>query len=92
MIFVLASQMWLLGRLLPLMVGDAIPEGDAHWMCYVDLLRILCIATAVEITEDAIDVLSLIIEDFLFNINDLYPNVITPKFHYMLHLPEQIRR
>ena len=84
--------MWLLGRLLPLMVGSYVPEDDAHWICFLNSLRILCIATAFEITEDAIAVLSMLIEDYLHQFNELYPNSVTPKMHYLLHLPCQIEQ
>ena len=47
-----ASQIWLLGRLLPLMVGEHVPENEPHWLCFINLLRILTIATAFEITKD----------------------------------------
>lgn len=86
-----ATQMWLLGRLLPLMVGDHVPKDDVHWICFIDLLRILCLTTAVEITDDCIDVLTLLIENYLYQFNALYPNSITPKMHYLLHLPNQIK-
>ena len=87
-----ASQMWLLGRLLPMMVGEYIPEGDVHWACYLNVLRIVTIATAHEVTEGAVAILSLVIEDYLSQFNSLYPDSITPKMHYLLHLPDQIER
>ena len=34
------SQMWLLGRLLPLIIGDHVPNGDPHWICYIELVSI----------------------------------------------------
>ena len=73
--------MWLLGRLLPLM---CVPEDDAHWICFINILRILCIATAFEITPDAVSMLQMLIEDYLYQFNMLYPNSITPKLHYLL--------
>lgn len=79
--------MWLLGRLLPLIVGKYIPNDDAHWRCYVQLLRILTISTAIEVTEDTVSNLSLCIQDYLVTFNSLYPDSITPKLHYLLHLP-----
>lgn len=82
--------MWLLGRLLPLIVGKYVPSNDEHWRCYVQLLRILTISTAVEVTEDTVSVLSLLIRDYLVAFNHLYPNSITPKLHYLLHLPRQM--
>lgn len=84
--------MWLLGRLLPLMVGRYVPNHDKHWECYSLLLKILVIATAVEVTEDTVSTLSLLIEDYLFRYNSLYPGTMTPKLHYLLHLPQQLKR
>ena len=63
MIFSSASQMWLLGHLLPLIVGKYVPNNDQHWMCYLQLLRILTISKAVEVTEDTVSVLSFLIWD-----------------------------
>lgn len=84
--------MWLLGRLLPLMVGDCVPDDDHHWICFVNLLRILCVGTAVEITPEAVDILQMLIEDYLWQFNKLYPNSMTPKMHYLLHFPRQIQQ
>lgn len=84
--------MWLLGRLLPLMVGKYIPNDDPDWVCYLELLMILVLSTAVEVTQETISDLKLIVESYLFHYNKLYPSSMTPKMHYLLHLPEQIRR
>ena len=85
-----ASQMWLLGRMLPLMVGRYIPEDDLHWKSYLDLLRILTLATAVEMTQETISLMSMLVENYLTRYNTLYPNSMTPKLHYLVHLPEQM--
>lgn len=87
-----ASQMWLLGRLLPLMIGEYVPTDDPHWMCFTQLLSILILSTAVEVLPETIDDLKISIESYLFRYNSLYPNSMTPKMHYLLHLPEQIRQ
>ncbi len=70
-----ASQMWLLGRLLPLMVGEFVPNDDPHWICYLGLLSVIVLCTAFEFTSDSIETLQLSIEDYLLR---LYPNSITP--------------
>ena len=85
-----ASQAWLLGRLLPLIVGRFVPDDDAHWRCYSDLLKILVICTAVEVTEESISTLTLLVEDYLVRYTTLYPGIMTPKLHYLLHLPQQM--
>lgn len=87
----LASHMWLLGRLLPVILGKYVRDDDAHWKCYVQLLRILTISTATEVTENTVATLSLLIQDYLATFNSLYPDSITPKLHYLLHLPRQIQ-
>ena len=83
--------MWLLGRLLPLIVGMYVPNHDTHWRCYVQLLRILTISTAIEVTDDTMSILSLLIQDYLVTFNILYPNSITPKLYYLLHFPQQMQ-
>lgn len=88
----IASQMWLLGRLLPLMVGQYVPDDDPHWMCFMELLSILVLSTAVEVSGDSIADLRMVVESYLFHYNKLYPNTMTPKMHYLLHLPEQMGR
>lgn len=56
----------------------------------MELLKILTIATAIEVTEETVSILSLLVHDYLVAFNSLYPNSITPKLHYMLHLPRQM--
>ena len=36
----LASQLWLLGRVLPYEIGKYIPKGDKHWQNYLLLLKV----------------------------------------------------
>ena len=38
---IIASQMWTLGRLLPVMIGHIIPEDNAHWVHYLEVLDIM---------------------------------------------------
>ena len=35
-----ASQMWLLARIFPLLVGDLVPKDSPHWHCFLKLLKI----------------------------------------------------
>ena len=34
-------------------VGSYVPDGDSHWECYGQLLSIMVLATAVEVTLDS---------------------------------------
>ncbi len=83
--------MWLLGRLLPLLMGGYVPTEDPHWRCYVQLLRILTISTATEVTADTELTMNLLIRDYVVAFSTLYPHKVTPKVHYLLHLPRQLK-
>ena len=72
------------------MVGRYIPEDDLLWKSYLDLLRILILATAVEVTQETISLMSMLVENYLTRYNTLYPNSMTPKLHYLVHLHEQM--
>lgn len=83
-----ASQMWLLGRLLPLMIGHLIPFGDEHWSLYLLLLDIVDILFSPDINEDDISLLSVLIQDHHSQFRILYPSAaFLPKMHYMVHMP-----
>ena len=73
--------MWLLGCLLPLIIGDYVPNGDPHWICYIVLVSILALSTAVEVPPEMIDDLGMSIENYLFHYNGLYSDSMTPKMH-----------
>ena len=37
----LASQMWLSGRILPLIIGEFVPEEDQRWDLYLRMMEIV---------------------------------------------------
>ena len=87
----LAAQMWLFGKLLPLMVGYKVPEDDEHWANYLDLLKIVDYLLAPALHEDAVAVLGALISDHHLEFKQLYPGAsITPKMHYLVHMPRLI--
>lgn len=83
-----ASQMWLLGRILPLLIGQYVPEEDERWMLYLQLMDIVDILFAPATSEDYAIYLSSLISDHHNEFCRLYPesNVI-PKMHFMVHMP-----
>ena len=88
-----ASQMWLLGRILPAMVGQFIPREDENWCNVLLLLRITTYLFTPKITSDEADYLAILIEQHHETFRDLYPEEsITPKFHYMVHMPRLIKK
>ncbi len=85
-LYQLASQMWLLGRLLPVMLGAYIPEEDKKWQNYLLLLRIVDILFARRITEDVPGVLNEYIHEHHSNFVQLYPHEsVIPKIHFLIH-------
>ena len=88
-----SAQMWLLAILLPIMVGSFVPRDDENWGCFILLLRILAITMAHSISNTQVDVLSALIKDHHSTFSQLYPLVsLPPKFHFLVHLPDIIRR
>lgn len=44
--FYAATETWIFGRLLPLMIGHLIPKDDSNWNHFLELLDILDIVFA----------------------------------------------
>lgn len=85
--------MWLLGRLLPAMVGRFIAEDDERWSNLILLLQITGYLFAPRLTSDEADYLALLIEQHHQTFCNLYPDEsVTPKFHYMVHMPRLIKK
>lgn len=83
----LASQMWNLALLLPLMIGDKIPEDNLKWECFLMLLEITKMCTAKVTSTEASDYVKALVEDHHPLFKQCYPTVsFTPKMHYMVHL------
>ena len=73
------------------MVGDKVPAGDDFWLNYMDLLNIVDLLLAPELTEDDVAHLSVLIEDHHLEFVRLYPHAsVTPKMHYLIHMPRLI--
>ena len=86
-----ASQMWLLARIFPLLVGDLISRDDQNWLCYLKLLKICEMCNAPVLSEDSAAFLELLIEEHHQQFINLYPTAsIIPKMHFMVHFPQQI--
>ena len=84
--YMIASQMWLLGRLLPCMIGCHIPEDDEKWLNFLLLLQIVDIFAPV-ISEDEVAFLQVLIQQHHETFAVLYPEKsITLKMHYMIHM------
>lgn len=88
-----AAQMWCLGRFLPLMIGNLIPQEDERWQLFNMLLEINDIVFSPIVSEDSIGVLEGLIEEHHETFLALYPGrSVIPKMHYMVHYPSQMLR
>uniref|UniRef100_A0A1X7UM88 Uncharacterized protein n=1 Tax=Amphimedon queenslandica TaxID=400682 RepID=A0A1X7UM88_AMPQE len=88
-----AAQMWCLCCLLPLLIGDKIPESDLRWQNFLILLSIMDLIFAPKVSQDDISYLSILIQDHHSSFSQHYPSCnITPKLHYMVHYPTWISR
>ena len=73
-----------------MMVGHKVPE-DGYFQNFLDLLAILDLLLAPEITEDLVAHLSVLTSDHHQHFKELYPHVsIIPKMHYLVHTPRLI--
>lgn len=85
--------MWCLARLLPLMIGIHVPSDDQHWENFLQLMTIVDYVFAPVTSTDVLAYLKDLIEDYLISFKELYPNSsIIPKMHYLIHIPDWIRR
>lgn len=85
--------MWCLGRYLPLLIGDLVPDDDEHWENFLRLLVIVDYIMAPVCTEETVAHLGHQIELFLTEFKRLYPGSnLTPKMHYLIHYPHLMLR
>ena len=86
-----AAQTLLLCRIITLIMGDCVPEGDEHWKCLLLLLKICNIVFSPIIPKGYCSVLKILIEEHHSLFSHLYSTAsITPKFHFLVHYPYQI--
>ena len=88
----IASQMWVLGRFLPLMIGHLISEDDDHWTHYIQLLEIVDMIFAPIIDSSAPGYLEVLIEENLEDFVKLYKETVLAKMHYLIHIPRLLAR
>ena len=78
-------------RLLPFIIGSYIDDDDVHWDCYCLLWLICDLVCTNKVYPDDSTRLAWIIKAYLECFTFLYPHInVTPKMHYLIHLPEQM--
>lgn len=80
--------MWLLGRILPLIIGDLVPSDDDYWLNFLLMMDIVDLLFSPKIAEDDAPYLVSLINDHHQQFSRLYPtSSIIPKMHFMVHMP-----
>jgi len=74
-------------RLLPFMIGEFVEMDNSHWNCLLQLWDICSIVCAFEVTDSDAIHLAWLIEAYL---EEFFDVPMTPKLHYLVHLPKQI--
>ena len=86
-----ASQAILLVRILPLLIGDLVPNTDTNWLCFLKLRKIVDIVMCYLMSADLCAILQTLIEEHHRMFINLYSEeAVIPKMHFFLHYPKQI--
>lgn len=81
--------MWLLGRILPLLIGDYIDVDDEYWLSFIKLMEIVDILFAPSTSQDHAAYIAALIDDHHHEFCRLYPTKsVIPKMHFMVHMPQ----
>ena len=84
----IAAQLWLFGRILPLMIGDKIPEEDDYWANFLRMMEIVDRLFCPNLVEDDAAYLQALISDHHHEFCHLYPDEsVILKMHFMVHMP-----
>lgn len=75
-------------RLLPLVVGCSIPEGDKTWAKLMDLKEIVQLVLSPSFTEESIQYMQSKMSDHRQSLKTVFPHFkLRPKHHYIEHYP-----
>ena len=66
--------MWLLGRVLPLIIGDYLLEDDEHWLLFLQMMEIVDLLFSPALSQDHAVYLSSLISDHHHDFRTLYPD------------------
>lgn len=79
-------------RLLPLMLGSKVPEGDDVWNILMDLKEIVQHVLSPGFTEESIQYMQTKICDHRQGLKVVFPDFrLRPKHHYLEHYPEMTK-
>ena len=85
--------MWLLGRLLPILIGDYVEDEDEFWANFLSLLQIIHIPFSSVVSDDLSFYLQSLICDHHNEFKRIFPGAnVIPKMYFMIHTPRIIRK
>ena len=83
---------WTLLRLLPLIIGEVVPENDSAWSVILELKDIVEILVSSSFTEESLSYLEAKIFEHRKLLIEVFPDVkLKPKHHFLEHYPGLIR-
>ena len=89
----LGSQLWQLFNATPLLLCDLQLDDDDCYNSFLVLQEITAIAFSPFICLEQIQYLELLIQQYLEKFKAiLHPKLLTPKCHFLIHLPTLLRR
>ncbi|KAL2078046.1 hypothetical protein ACEWY4_025731 [Coilia grayii] len=79
-------------RLLPILIGHNIPEGDMFWEILMALKDVVDLAVSHKFTEETLQYMSCKISEHRQILQEVFPNLmLRPKHHFLEHYPHLIR-
>ncbi len=79
-------------RLLPLIIGIAVPEEDGAWTVLMELKEVVELSLCSEFTEESIQYLQSKIQDHRGMPKEVFPDFkLKPKHHFIEHYPDLVR-
>ena len=77
--------------ILPLAIGHLISKDNEYWINYLRLLNIMDILFSPRVSKEDCSYLEALIYEHHYTLKLLYPHIhITPKLHYIVHMPRLI--
>ena len=87
-----AGQLLVLIINLPLILNTYVKTDDEYWINFLKLHQIVNISFSFTYEDETIDIFKNMINKYIICFKNLYSDAsITPKMHYLTHLPEQLK-
>jgi len=86
-----AHENWCLLRMLPLLVGARVPEGDSVWELILYLKDIIEVSFSHSLSGSAVAFLDMLIQEHKLLLRETFPDFsLRPKHHFIEHYPHLI--